>query len=134
MFTRRNLTVLRSIKGGSFDYDPSAYTMPVTDKNKAHAEFVNTRTGGTDVSGDSAHAPPPADQGQKPPTPEEEKKKKLHIKIPNRRKPSKEKEARRALHALSYLTPAVLDPAHQVREKELVRYTHPRYHCDIYLM
>ena len=51
MFTCRNLTVLHSVKDGSFDYDLFAYMIPVTDKNKAHAEFVNARMGGVDVSG-----------------------------------------------------------------------------------
>ena len=58
--------------------------MPVTDKNKAHSDFVQTRMGGVDVSGDSAHALLPADQGQTSPIPESEKKKELQAKILSR--------------------------------------------------
>lgn len=58
--------------------------MPITDKNKAHNDFVQTRMGGVDVSGDSAHALLPADQGQKSPVPESEKKKELQAKILSR--------------------------------------------------
>lgn len=58
--------------------------MPITDKTKAHTDFVQTRMGGVDVSGDSAHALLPADQGQKSPIPESEKKKELQAKILSR--------------------------------------------------
>ena len=58
--------------------------MPITDKNKAHSDFVTMRMGGVDVSGDSAHALLPADQGQKSPVPENEKKKELQAKILSR--------------------------------------------------
>ena len=80
--------------------------------------------GGVDVSGDSAYALLPADQGQKSPIPEEEKKKELQANILSWRKLSKEKkEVCRKLHTLSYLTPAILDQVYQVREKELVCYS-----------
>jgi len=72
------------VKGGSFDYDPFAYIMPITDQGKAHNAFVQTRMGGVDVSGNSAHALLPADQGQKSPIPESEKKKELQAKILSR--------------------------------------------------
>ncbi|KAF9646039.1 acid protease [Thelephora ganbajun] len=72
------------VKGGTFNYDPFAYIMPVTDKDKARGDFVNARMGGVDVSGDSAHALLPADQGQKSPIPESEKKKELQAKILSR--------------------------------------------------
>jgi hypothetical protein len=78
------LTVFRSVKGGTFEYDPFAYIMPVTDKGKAHNDFVQVRMGGVDVSGDSAHALLPADQGQKSPIPDSEKKKELQAKILSR--------------------------------------------------
>jgi hypothetical protein len=58
--------------------------MPITDKDKAHSDFVSLRMGGVDVSGDSAHALLPADQGQKSPIPESEKKKELQAKILSR--------------------------------------------------
>ena len=58
--------------------------MPITDKGKAHSDFVKARMGGVDVSGDSAHALLPADQGQKSPVPESEKKKELQAKILSR--------------------------------------------------
>lgn len=79
-----NLIAFHSVKGGSFDYDPFVYLMPITDKDKAHSDFVNARMGGVDVSGDSAHALLPADQGQKSPIPESEKKKELQAKILSR--------------------------------------------------
>jgi len=79
-----SLTVIRSVKDGTFDYDPFAHIMPVTNKDRAHSDFVNTRMGGVDVSGDSAHALLPADQGQKSPVPEDEKKKELQAKILSR--------------------------------------------------
>lgn len=72
------------VKGGSFDYDPFVYLMPITNKDKAHTEFVNARMGGVDVSGDAAHALLPPDQAQKSPIPESEKKKELQAKILSR--------------------------------------------------
>jgi len=72
------------VKGGTFDHDPFAYIMPITNKGKAHDIFVNTRMGGVDVSGDSAHALLPADQGQKSPIPDSEKKKEIQAKILSR--------------------------------------------------
>ena len=78
------LTAFHSVKGGTFDHDPFAYIMPITDKDKAHNAFVQTRMGGVDVSGDSAHALLPADQGQKSPIPDSEKKKELQAKILSR--------------------------------------------------
>lgn len=78
------LTVFHSVKGGTFNYDPFAHIMPVTNKGKAHDDFVKTRMGGVDVSGDSAHALLPADQGQKSPVPESEKKKELQARILSR--------------------------------------------------
>ena len=78
------LKAFHSVKGGTFANDPFAYLMPITDKDKAHNSFVQTRMGGVDVSGDSAHALLPADQGQKSPIPESEKKKELQAKILSR--------------------------------------------------
>jgi len=79
-----SLTALHSVKDGSFNHDPFAYIMPITNKDKAHDIFVNTRMGGVDVSGDSAHALLPADQGQKSPIPDSEKKKEIQAKILSR--------------------------------------------------
>lgn len=73
-----------SVKGGSFNYDPFVYLMPITNVNQAHSDFVKSRMSGVDVSGDSAHALLPADQGQKSPVPESEKKKELQAKILSR--------------------------------------------------
>lgn len=73
-----------SVKGGTFNYDPFAYLMPITNAATAHTDFVNARMNGTDVSGDAAHALLPADQGQKSPIPESEKKKELQAKILSR--------------------------------------------------
>lgn len=80
----RSLTVAYRVKGGTFNHDPFVYLMPITDKTKAHNDFVQARMGGVDVSGDSAHALLPVDQGQKSPIPESEKKKELQAKILSR--------------------------------------------------
>jgi len=79
-----SLIIVHSVKDGTFDHDPFVYMMPITDKGKAHNDFVKMRMGGVDFSGDSAHALLPADQGKKSPIPESEKKKELQAKILSR--------------------------------------------------
>jgi hypothetical protein len=55
--------------------DPYIQLLSITDKTKAHQEFVQIRMNGVDSSGDTAHALLPADQCKKSPLSPGEKKK-----------------------------------------------------------
>jgi hypothetical protein len=71
---------LNSVSGKS-SYNPFVRLLPITDRNTAHADFVNIRMNGVDVSGDAAHALLPPSQGKKSPVSAQEKKQHYEARI-----------------------------------------------------
>lgn len=61
--------------------DPYVQLLPLTDKATAHADFVRTRLGGVDTTGDAAHALLPASEAKSSPQSEAEKKQQLEGKV-----------------------------------------------------
>lgn len=61
--------------------DPYVQLLPLTDKASAHSDFVQSRLGGVDTTGDSAHALLPASEAQSSPESDAEKKQQLEGKI-----------------------------------------------------
>jgi len=64
--------------------DPFIQLLPLTDRNAAHADFVQVRLGGVDTTGSSQFALLPASQQQHSPVSAEEKKKKYEEMILSR--------------------------------------------------
>lgn len=61
--------------------DPYVQLLPLTDKASAHADFVQTRLGGVDTTGDSAHVLLPASEAKSSPQSDAEKKQQLEGKV-----------------------------------------------------